>query len=228
MSFENIQIDNKKICFIICTNNELFLEECIFYISQLDIPTGYSIDVISIAEAVSMAAGYNEGMQASDAKYKVYIHQDVFIIYKGFLQAIIDIFSSDSSIGMIGMIGAPKMSPTGVMWYGDREGALYGVTKVGQEYDSYQYSLKQGMHEVDVIDGFIMITSCDILWREDLFDAWDFYDVSQSFEFKRAGYKVVVPEQISPWCIHECGVVNNLKNYDKYRRICMEEYAEFF
>ena len=84
MGFKNIQKDDKKICFIICANNEMFLEESIFYISQLDIPEGYSIDVISIAEAVSMAAGYNEGMQASDAKYKVYLHQDVFIFSQSY------------------------------------------------------------------------------------------------------------------------------------------------
>lgn len=192
MNCEDIQLDDKKICFIICANNEIFLEECIFYISQLEIPKDYSIDVISIAEATSMASGYNEGRKASGAKYKVYMHQDVFIIYKGFLQAIIDIFASDAYIGLIGMVGAPKMSPTGVMWYGDREGALYGVTQVGQDYSSYKYTLDDGLYEMDAVDGFIMVTSYEIPWREDLFDDWDFYDVSQSFEFKRAGYKVVV------------------------------------
>ena len=143
MNFENIQTNDKKIFFIICTNNELFLEECIFYISQLEIPEGYFIDVISITEATGIAAGYNEGMYSSDAKFKVYIHQDVFIIYKGFLQAIIDIFASDTSIGMIGMVGAPRMSPTGVMWYGDREGALYGSSTIGQDYSLYKYSTKE-------------------------------------------------------------------------------------
>ena len=47
--------------------------------------------------------------------------------------------------------------------------------------------------DVEAIDGLIMITQYDIPWREDLFQKWDFYDVSQSMEFIRHGYKVAVP-----------------------------------
>lgn len=220
-------MDEHKICFIICSNNGYYLEECLFYISKLEVPSGCSIDVISISDAESMTSGYNEGMRATDAKYKVYLHQDVFIIYKGFLQAVLDIFQSDSAIGMIGMVGAPRMPVGGVMWYGAREGALYGSNKVIGEYAAYQYHLADGLHEVEAVDGLMMITAADIAWREDKFDGWDFYDVSQSFEFRRQGYKVVVPEQLCPWCVHDDGIVN-LVNYDKYRRICMEEYPEYF
>lgn len=113
-----------KFQFIICSNNEDFLEECITYISLLEVPKGYSVDVISILEAVSMTAGYNEGMGASDAKYKIYLHQDVFIIYRKFLYALLDIFESDPQIGMIGMVGSPKMPSCGIMWYGARKAAV--------------------------------------------------------------------------------------------------------
>ena len=227
MRVKNMQIDENKICFIICTNNEIYLEECIFYIGQLDIPQKYSIDVISITEADSMTSGYNEGIKATNAKYKVYLHQDVFIIYKGFIKAILDIFASDASIGMIGMVGVRKMPSSGVMWYEKREGALYGVTALKQGYGTYEYSLNDGLYEVDAIDGLMVITNRDIEWREDIFEGWDFYDVSQSFEFKRAGYKIVVPEQLCPWCMHDYGIMN-FSNYNKYRKKCREEYSEFF
>lgn len=224
---QNCNSDNKKICFIICSNDQDYLEECIFYINQLEIPLGYKVDIISVHDAVCMTGGYNEGMCATDAKYKIYLHQDVFILYKGFLKSILDIFQSDSSIGMIGMVGAPKMPVGAVMWYGHREGELYEVNDIKDEYQSYQYKLEDGLHEVEAVDGLLMATCIDIPWREDLFDGWDFYDVSQSFEFIKAGYRVVVPEQNCPWCTHDDGVLN-LLNYDKYRKICMKEYPEFF
>lgn len=220
-------MDEKKFCFIICSNNEDYLEECFFYINQLEVPEGYTIDAISIFEAESMTAGYNEAMNASDAKYKIYLHQDVFIVYRGFLQTILDIFQSDCTIGMIGMVGAPKMPAGGVMWLGHREGMLYGANEVKGDYRTYRYRLENGLHEVEAIDGLMMITSADVPWCEDRFDGWDFYDVSQSFEFRRKGYKVVVPEQLCPWCKHDDGALN-LRNYDKYRKICMEEYPEYF
>lgn len=220
-------IDERQFCFIICSNNEMYLEECFFYINQLEVPEGYTVDAISIFEAESMANGYNEAMKASSAKYKIYLHQDVFILYKGFLQALLDIFKSDSSIGMVGMVGAPKVPVGGVMWLGHREGMLYGANELQGDYRTYQYKLEDGLHGVDVIDGLMMITCVDIPWREDKFDAWDFYDVSQSLEFRRAGYKVVVPEQLCPWCKHDDGILN-LARYDKYRKICMDEYPEYF
>lgn len=220
-------IKENKICFIICSNDERYLGECLYYINRLEVPEGYEIDVISVWEAKSMTSGYNEGMQATDAKYKIYLHQDVFIVYRKFLHSVLKIFASDTSIGMIGMVGAPKISVSGVMWFGHREGQLYGVNRLEGEYGFYEYQLADGLHEVDAVDGLLIVTSMDIPWREDRFDGWDFYDVSQSLEFKRANYKVVVPEQLCPWCKHDDGVVN-LSNYDKYRKICIQEYSEYF
>jgi len=218
-------MNEHKFQFIICSNNEDFLAECITYLSLLDVPEGYSADVISISEAASMAAGYNEGMRASDAKYKIYLHQDVFIIYRKFLYALLEIFESDLQIGMIGMVGSPRMPSCGIMWYGAREGGGYGTIPLQKPYEEYEYSLEDGLHEVEAIDGFIMITCQDLPWREDLFDGWDFYDVSQSFEFRKQGYKIVVPEQVSPWCKHDDGFIN-LSCYDKYRKLFLREYRE--
>ena len=224
-------MNDKKFCFIICTNSPMFYEECIQYIECLIIPEGYEVDVIGVTEATSMTSGYNEGMLASDAKYKIYMHQDVFILYPYFLQSVLDIFASDDKIGMIGMVGAEKMPVDGVMWHAWRRGDLY-EGKIEERYqnfsyDSYQYSVNDGLWNVEVVDGLMLITSKDVAWREDIFDAWDYYDVSQSFEMIRAGYKVVVPEQHLPWCLHDDGVLN-LRKHDKYRRICLQEYAEFF
>lgn len=220
-------IDEKKFCFIICSNKRFFLEECLFYISLLKVPVGYSVEAISIDDAKSMAAGYNEGMVASDAKYKIYMHQDVFILYKGFLQSILDIFESDSSIGMIGVVGVKQMPVDCVMCHGIREGGLYGISDILIPYSEYTYQLNDGLHEVQAVDGLLMVTSQNVTWREDVFNGWFFYDVSQSYEFIRKGYKVVVPEQKSPWCRHDSNITDFVQYY-KYRELCLEEYKDFF
>lgn len=169
-----------------------------------------------------MAAGYNEGMHASDAKYKVYLHQDVFIVNKDFIQDFLDVFRQDETIGMIGMVGAPRLPASGVMWEGPRKGALYKWT--AQQTEEIWMS-DDAQTEVEVIDGFLMITQYDIPWREDLFDQWDFYDCAQSKEFARRGCKVVVPKLGKPWCIHDSGFVS-LMNYDKERLKFIKEYGQ--
>lgn len=92
-------MNDKKICFIMCVNDKLYEEECIRYIQKLNVPEGYEVEQLSIWDAPSMAAGYNEGMRQSDAKYKVYLHQDVFVVYQNFIYEFLKIFSQDSKIG---------------------------------------------------------------------------------------------------------------------------------
>ncbi|HBI60387.1 MAG TPA: hypothetical protein DDY31_04105, partial [Lachnospiraceae bacterium] len=118
-------MDNQQFCFIICYNDTAFLAECLLYIGQLIIPKEYTIDIITIAEADSMAAGYQAGMKASNAKYKIYLHQDVFILNKNFLQDTLQIFLQTPSIGMLGMVGTTKLPESAVMWESkNRVGAL--------------------------------------------------------------------------------------------------------
>ena len=72
-----------------------------------------------------------------------------------------------------------------------------------------------------------MATQHDVPWREDLFQKWDFYDVSQSMEFRRRGYQVVVPYMEKPWCIHDDGILN-LEHYYGEMDIFREEYYKIF
>lgn len=84
--------DKHKICFIICTNSEQQLQECMMYLSLLYVPEGYQTDIITVTDASSMATGYNEAMRASDAKYKIYLHQDTFIVEPYFLDYLLKLF----------------------------------------------------------------------------------------------------------------------------------------
>ena len=206
-----------------CVNDEQFEMEALKYISKLYIPEGFIIDVISVKEAVSMASGYNEAMKSSDAKYKVYLHQDVFLINRNLIIDILNIFSN-KEIGMIGVVGSKVLPWHGIMWHGKRIGRVWAdnvlemwLVEFGEVYKEWE--------QVEAIDGLLMITQYDVLWREDLFDGWDFYDVSQSMEMQRHGYKVVVPKQKTTWCIHDGGYLD-LKNYYKYRKIFQREYLD--
>lgn len=214
------KVCKQKVCFIICSNDELYTSECLYYIDHLSVPEGYQIEVLTIEDAKSMTAGYNEAMQCSEAKYKVYLHQDTFIINPDFIPDFLDVFRQDENIGMIGVIGSPKLPENGIAWKGERCGMLYEQCV----YDTLTFSKgNEHLTEVEAIDGLLMITQYDIPWREDLFDKWDFYDCSQSQEFIRQGYKVVVPAMKEPWCVHDCGLMN-LRNYEEERLKFLKEY----
>lgn len=214
-------MDRHKIAFIICVNDDLYERECVSYIERLNLPEGFVRDIILVRGAASITSGYNGAMQGSDAKYKVYLHQDVFIVYPDFITQILNIFENPA-IGMIGMVGAPSLGETAVMWHGGRVGKLYANPIILAE-EAVCGEIEGKYQQVEVIDGFLMATQYDVLWREDLFKKWDFYDVSQSLEFRKRGYQVVVPNMEHAWCIHDDGIMN-LSNYYEEREIFLKEY----
>ncbi len=205
-----------------CTNNARYEEECKYYVSRLEIPEGYQVEWVVIRDASSMTSGYNRAMKMSDAKYKIYVHQDVFIINNVLLQKILDIFAKEV-VGMIGVVGNIYLPENGVQWYGERIGKLIERDKKTILANIGNREAYKPYKKVEAIDGLIMITQYDIPWREDLFDRFDFYDTSQSQEFIRAGYEVVVPFMEEPWVIHDSGAMN-LKNYHEQRKRFVREY----
>lgn len=220
---EEHKMGEEEVCFIICTNDHRMAEECIYYIDHLAVPDGIKVDILTVEDARSMTAGYNEAMQCSKAKYKVYLHHDTFIVNPDFIKDCLNIFRMNPQIGMLGNIGVKKMPASGVMWDADRYGMVYEQHIYETELLSNAVSADRGFMVVDAIDGFLMVTQYDIPWREDLFTGWDFYDCSQSMEFIRKGYQVAVPEMESPWCVHDCGFIN-LTNYEEERRKFVKEY----
>lgn len=220
-------MNTKQIAFIICINNMQYYSECVRYIQELEVPEGYSTDIISIQEADSMTQGYNAGMQASDAKYKVYLHHDTFILNKNFIADILKIFQQDETIGMMGVIGAQNLSADANCYLNWNIGRIVAYNGRCTIEGDFSQILGESYIPVKAIEGLIMVTQYDIPWREDFLDGWDFYDISQSLEMQKRGYKVVVPYQETPWCYHDCGIFT-LKTYDFYRHRMILEYPEVF
>lgn len=221
-------MNEKKIAFIICTNSEIWFEECKKYIEILDIPQGFNKEVIKIVGAESMAKGYNEGMHKSNAKYKVYLHQDVFITKKDFLMRMLNIFIDNPEIGLLGVIGSNEIVKHGAYWNEWNIGQLYACSGLSAMFLHSENKLEGDYANAVAVDGMLMMTQYDVQWREDLFKKWDFYDISQCFEFQRVGYRigVMLEKGLETSTFHDCGH-SKLLNYNEWRRVFCKEYAEF-
>ena len=210
-------MNGKKIDFIICTNDSRQFEEACLYIHHLEIPQGYEVSILEIRDATSIFSGYNEGMNASDAKYKVYMHHDVRIIDRNFLYVMLDKFQ-DPAVGMIGAVGSTFLR---VQPWGWDSGAIVETTI----NDTHFVRFSEEDRVVKQIDGLLMATQYDLPWREDWFIGWDIYDRSQCCEFMRAGYKILVPKQVQPLCLHDCGALD-LSNYAQAHEAFLRHYAD--
>ena len=223
---DRMSLNHYKICFVMCVNDWNQANEALYYLERLYIPDGYTTDIVTIEGAKSMTEGYQRAMEDSDAAYKVYLHQDVMIINQNFIRDALSVFAQDEKIGMLGMVGSVELPADAVAWNNNKRcGMLYGNNVVTANITVFPEGITGDYREVECIDGLLMMTRVDMKWRTDLFGGWDFYDVSQSFEMRRAGYKVVVPKQASPWTVHDDGFLN-LKDYRKWQKVFLQEYKE--
>lgn len=218
-------MDDKIISFIICVNNKVLYNSTAKFILSLNIPYGYKIEIIPIVNAKSMCNGYNKAINIAKGKYKVYMHQDVYILNRDIIQDVLNIFKNEE-IGIIGVIGSKEISYSLVWWEAQ--------TKIGKTYENRNNIIHEfkfndivgDYQEVSLLDGILLVTQYDILWREDILDGWHFYDISQCIEFLIRNKKVVIANQEQPWCIHNIQGTNSLDTYYKYRDILVNEYFE--
>lgn len=73
----------------------------------------------------------------------------------------------------------------------------------------------------------LIATQYDVRWREDIFKKWHFYDRSICMEFRRKGYKCVVPNTDEAWCIHDCGA-SDLSGWCDSLKIFLMEYQDYY
>lgn len=220
--------DARKICFIMAVNNRKKASGALECIKNLKCPQGKKIEFIGLEHQQSMTAAYQQAMEQSNAKYKIYMHQDVTILRDDFLLHLIDEFSRYPQCGMVGVVGSRNLPANGIWW---EDSYLLGAI-----YDDHEGYVKRycynnenigGSMEAAALDGLILCTQYDVDWRQDIFCGWDFYDISQCMEFRRCNLTVRVLGQSEPLVLHLCGQ-NLMKDYDIWRRKFLQEYAGDF
>lgn len=211
-------MDEHKLAIILCVNDERYYEECLYYIESQHLPEDMQIEIFPITDALSICSAYNQAMRITDARYKLYLHQDVFLLDKDLLWDSIKRFQSDEKLGMLGVLGASDIAKNRRFYRNWDLGNVLG----GEVSRVYQNLLSTTDTSAAVLDGMYLMTQYDIEWDERI-TGWDFYDVSQSLRFQKAGYALGVMAKERPNCIHDCGRLN-LVNYDHN----FEEFYELY
>lgn len=228
-------LDANKICFIACVNDgEQFERFCLAGLKRLVVPENILVEVLAIRDAGSMTSGYEEARLASDAKYKVYLHQDVEIVNPDFIRNLLGIFSREPSVGIVGMIGVSRLRSNGVWWSSPANGAKGGVRCIRDEKTETDLDFcdntgtKERPYEiVEAVDGLLLATQYDIPWRDDIIGSYHYYDISQCLEYGRQGYQAAVPRQENFWVIHherDKNIYSWLYDWDIQRKKCLNEY----
>ena len=218
-------MDDNKIAFIICSNDEIQQKRCISYINALKVPDKMVCEIITVDDSEGLCHAYEQAGLKSDARYKVYLHHDTYIVNRNFIADMLACFSRHKRAGMLGMIGRKNFINRECLYQNEHFGAL--VENRGNDTITYSHYSRKMDEKVLHIDGLLMMTCVDIPWRDDIFHGWHLYDVSQSLEMDRKGYEIYVPYMKEPWVIHDCGKLS-VDDYASDRDKAIEIYNEYF
>ena len=190
------------------------------YLDALDVPHGYEVELIEVCAAGSTAAACQQAMEKTDAKYKVYLAPGSILIRLTFFQEMLCLFAKDPAIGIIGLIGTPQLSTTGELVMSPH---IVGNVLYTDDTSFHGDPIAGEMEDVMAVSDYLIATQYDIPWRSDLFHEDSFWAEAQCIEFRRRGYRTVVPRQEEAWLIAEpreicCDEVSRSAFLDTYSK----------
>jgi spore maturation protein CgeB len=207
-----------KICFIACITDDEMERELMDNISSLSVPEGIEIEYLGVREVPSICAGFNEAIEATDARYKVFMRQEARILEPEFISKVIGIFQNNR-IGAIGFRGSDRLSSDMVV----EHGFLYGPDP------EKELPVEGDYQEVAVITGDVIVTQADFKWDEGFEEVSGFHEISACAELIRKGSKIVVPNQENgSWIDVSAYKMVRDEIYEKNRLYAKSKYSSVF
>jgi len=200
------------IAFMTCVNNETQYGICLRYVNALQVPWGHTVETIAVFGATSMAEGYQRAMEASTARYKIYLHQDVYLVYRGLLPELVRLFRTYPRLGMIGVVGTTRMPTKGVWWVSKfhcfgrlweyRRETGFPASFLGRRLHVSRFRSFVGDYLPAVaVDGLFIVTQYDLPWSN-VVGGFMLYEQVHAAEFIKTGLEVGIARQEAIWCLH--------------------------
>ncbi len=167
------------------------------YLNAIDVPSGFTVELIEVSVDGNVAAAYQRAMHESDAKYKVYLSAGSILLRLNFFAEMLRVFE-ESAIGIMGIVGTAQLSTSGEL---GASPILKGRLLYTDDTSFHGAAVEGATEEVMAVSADLIATQYDIPWRRDLFHSNCFFAEAQCIEFRRKGYRAVVPQQDAPWLL---------------------------
>lgn len=218
----------QKISIIICSREVNINQELR---ENIEKTIGYPHEFVIINNSenkYSIFEAYNLGIKKSVGEYLCFLHDDIVFHTIGWGKIINLIFSTNSSIGVIGIAGSKikTKSPSG--WWNcpdDLKEINILQHLKNKNIEKWSYGFKQeNLSSVAVIDGvFMAVRRDDTIFFNTKLDGFHNYDLNISLEYKIKGYEIVVTSEIllehfSIGTINKSWVESTMKIHNIYKK----------
>lgn len=188
----------KKIAVIIRKSHAGRYEVCMEALKNVKWPQGYDVQAFTLDAAKPYAAQINEILTETDAKYKVYINDEMCVVHPQVIEEMLAIFQ-DESIGMVGILGSQSLPVSGnLMDSPYKRGTVY----VPSEDDFSALRFGDAMGEAADVRGLLpsfFATQRDVPWDE-AYEKQYYAVLDHCRAMEDAGVRVVVPLPENIWC----------------------------
>jgi len=195
-------MNEKGIAILVWKRNEEHYANCIEGLRQLQYPAEYDIEVYTLTEQDTFTKQCNSVLAQTDAKYKIYLSDEMRITAPTFVQDMLDIFA-DPSIGMIGFLGSAEMPlSANIMDAPHKYGSVFIPADGVLEEMRFGEGTADVIADVRAILPSLFVTQYDVPWDANY--TGQYYAVQeQCRNFTRRGYRVVVPIVETPFCDYQ-------------------------
>jgi glycosyltransferase involved in cell wall biosynthesis len=221
-------MNENKIAFVINVKSIENYEKCVEFLQQLIMPESFTAEVIALENCANLGYGYNQIQKENDAMYKVYMADDVFIVNPNFIEDVIDIFDSNFTIGMVGIVGEEKFIPSLNIEKMTSDIKRY---RFGKYYDSDLNEVSFGevsgkYKQAAFLKYGLVITNRDIEWNGADNFGEDLLIMAQCAEYQKNGYISAVAAQKNPWAIADSIGSGSINIKENEREIFLKKYSK--
>ncbi len=195
-----MMFDENLLLIVICEKDIQATKGLLNELQKLNVPKNMKVDVqILQAFEGNLAAAYNAGMKASNAKYLFFIDESARFLHKDLILKVLSVLD-DIGTGAVGLYGS-EMPLDGNFTKSKKRFGRYAHY---EDILSAQGTISCGdnplwRQNVHCLDGNFIAVSGDIEWDETVGD--EFAAAALCTRYRKAGYRCVVPMQDTPWMI---------------------------
>lgn len=192
----------KNVAFFVRKSDEVRYAVCLESLQALHLPSGYEAELFTLTTERPYAAQANRAAELSNAKYKIYINDDVRLVRRQLIEDLLAVFE-DASIGMVGALGSQSLPVDGnVLGSSYKRGVVYVPT--GRELSEMRFgeASKDDAADVRFLLPSFFATQTDVVWDE-AYETQYYAVLAQCRTFEESGSRIVVPLAQGAWCAYQ-------------------------
>ena len=195
-------VNEKKIAVLVRKSHEAQYAVCMESLQAMKWPAGYEVEVFALEAEKPYAAEANAVLAKTDAKYKIYINDDLCLVSPQAVEELLDIFR-DETVGMVGFLGSRSLPVSGNLL---ESAYKWGAVYVPMENDLTETRFGEAMEGESAAVRFLapsfFATQADLSWNE-AYGKQYYAVLAHCQAFEGEGRRIVVPLPQNIWCAYQ-------------------------